>query len=218
MKYEKGHPPGRILSWMFVKDIHCIAVKREHGIQYFKSLLNILTLLFYDVAALAKLELINQSNFEGAKLFAHKLRIERRKGWKDELYKPQFPMYEQIKFTLDPATNTARYRLMYKPVKVLDKIPLMPMKQDFLGNMALWCYDSDTHEAVIIFRNDNENFRILDPMWIVNMSAADIDMLFRQDIFYEDKDVHQALRFQCVACFCYYRVIHAGSSWSEAAH
>ncbi|MFS7974846.1 hypothetical protein Hanom_Chr10g00873571 [Helianthus anomalus] len=47
-----------------------------------------------------------------------------------------------------------------------------------------------------VFRIDKENFRILDPMWIVNMSATDIDKLFRQDIFYEDKDVNQALQFQ----------------------
>ncbi|MFS7936530.1 hypothetical protein Hanom_Chr05g00416661 [Helianthus anomalus] len=58
MKYENVCPHGRILSRMFVKDIHCVAVKREHGIQYFRSLLSILTLPFYDVAALAKLELI----------------------------------------------------------------------------------------------------------------------------------------------------------------
>ncbi|MFS7985239.1 hypothetical protein Hanom_Chr11g00996171 [Helianthus anomalus] len=81
--------------------------------------------------------------------------------------------------------------------------------------MDLWCYDSDTHEAVIVFNGDRENFRMLDPMWIVNMLAADINKLYRHDIFYEDKDAHQALRFQRVACFCYYRGIHAGSSWSE---
>ncbi|MFS7974540.1 hypothetical protein Hanom_Chr09g00869961 [Helianthus anomalus] len=75
MKYEKVRHHGRILSWMFIKDIHCAAVKREHGIQYFKSLLSILTLPFYDVVALAKLDLINRSNYEGAKLFARKLRI-----------------------------------------------------------------------------------------------------------------------------------------------
>ncbi|MFS7936687.1 hypothetical protein Hanom_Chr05g00418731 [Helianthus anomalus] len=92
MKYEKVHPRGRILSWMFVKDIHCMAVKREHGIQYFR------------------------------------IRIEHRKGWKDELYKLQFPMHEQIKYTLDPATNTARYKLVYQSMKVMVKIPLMPMK------------------------------------------------------------------------------------------
>ncbi|KAJ0795603.1 hypothetical protein HanPI659440_Chr04g0152391 [Helianthus annuus] len=144
--------------------------------------------------------------------------MKRRKGWKDELYKPQFPMHEQIKYTLDPETNTARYKLLYKLVKVMDKIPLMPMKQDFLGNMVVWCYDSDTQEAVIVFKNDEDNFCMLDPMWIVNMSAADIKKLLQHDIFYEDKDAHQALLFQRVACFCYYRGIHAGSSWSEANH
>ncbi|MFS8001081.1 hypothetical protein Hanom_Chr13g01186011 [Helianthus anomalus] len=69
----------------------------------------------------------------------------------------------------------------------MDKIPLMPVKQDFLGNMALWCYDLDTQEAVIVFKNDEENICMLDPMWIVNMSTTDIDKLFRHDIFYEDK-------------------------------
>ncbi|MFS7951481.1 hypothetical protein Hanom_Chr07g00595631 [Helianthus anomalus] len=187
---------------MFVKDIHRVAVKRENGIQYINSLLSILTLPFYDVATLAKLKLINRSNFEGATLFARKIRIERRKGWKDELYKPQSPMHEQIKYTLDPNTNTAQYKLVYQPVKIMDKIPLMPMKLDVLGNMKLWCYDSDTYEVVIGFKNDEDNFRMLDPMWIVNMSAGDIKTLFQHDIFYEDKDTHQALLFQRVACLC----------------
>ncbi|MFS8023039.1 hypothetical protein Hanom_Chr16g01446741 [Helianthus anomalus] len=96
----------------------------------------------------------------------------------------------------------------------MDKIPLMLMKQIFLENMALWCYDSDTHEAVIVFKDDQDNFRMLDPMWMVNMSATDINKLFRHDIFYEDKDAPQALQFQHVACFCFYRGIHAGSTWS----
>ncbi|MFS7981993.1 hypothetical protein Hanom_Chr10g00957541 [Helianthus anomalus] len=100
----------------------------------------------------------------------------------------------------------------------MDKIPLMPMKQDFLGNMKLWCYDSDTHEVVIVFKNDEDNFRMLDPMWIVIMSAGDIKTLLQHDIFYEDKDAHQALLFQRVACFCYYRGIHVGSSWSDTGH
>ncbi|MFS7910333.1 hypothetical protein Hanom_Chr02g00105061 [Helianthus anomalus] len=97
----------------------------------------------------------------------------------------------------------------------MDKIPLMPMKQNFIDDMALWCYDSDSHEAVILFKGDKENFRMLDPMCIVNMYVADINKLFQHDIFYEDKDAQQALQFQRVACFCCYRGIHAGSSWSE---
>ncbi|KAJ0513961.1 hypothetical protein HanHA300_Chr10g0363901 [Helianthus annuus] len=197
---------------MFVKEIHCMAVKREHDIQYFRSLLSILSLPFYDVAALTKLDLINHSKFEGATLFARKLKINQRIGWKDELYKPQFPIYQHIKYILDPSTTTARYKLVYQPAKVMDKIPLMPVKQNFLENMALWCYDSDTHKAVIVFKDNQENFRMLDPMWIINMSASDINKSFRHDIFYEDKDAHQALRFQRVACFCYYRGIHVGST------
>ncbi|MFS8018656.1 hypothetical protein Hanom_Chr15g01394581 [Helianthus anomalus] len=182
---------------MFVKDIHCME----------------------DVAVLAKLNLINRSNYEDATFFARKLRIERHQGWKDELYKPQFPMPEQIKYTVDPDTNTACYKLVYKPVKVMDKIPLMPMKQYFfLGNMKPWCYDSDTHEVVIVFKNDEDNFRMLDPMWIVNMSASDIKTLLQHDMFSEDKEEHQALLFQHVTCFCYYPGISAGSSWSEVGH
>ncbi|MFS8009246.1 hypothetical protein Hanom_Chr14g01282431 [Helianthus anomalus] len=214
LKFEKVKPHLKILSWMFVKEIHCVAIKRGHGIQYFNSMLSILTLPFYDVAVLSKLEIINHSNYYGATLFARKLKFERRRWWKDELYKPQFPVYQQIKYTLDPLTNTARYKLIYQSAKVMDKIPLMPMKQNFLEDMALWCCDSDSHEAVILFKGDKENFRMIDPMWIVNMPANDINKLFRHDIFYEDKDTHQALQFQRVACFCFYRGIHAGSTWS----
>ncbi|MFS8009234.1 hypothetical protein Hanom_Chr14g01282281 [Helianthus anomalus] len=128
LKFQKVKPRGKILSWMFMKEIHCVAIKREHGIQYFNSMLSILSLPFYDVAALSKLEIINRSNFFGATIFAKKLKFEQKKGWKDELYKPQVPVYQQIKYTLDPFTNTARYKLIYQPAKVMDKIPLMPMK------------------------------------------------------------------------------------------
>ncbi|KAJ0781527.1 hypothetical protein HanPI659440_Chr06g0250261 [Helianthus annuus] len=211
---EKAKPSGRILCWMFVKEIHCVAIKREFGIQYFRSLLSILSLPFYDVAALTKIDLINRSGFDGAMLFERLIRMNKKSGWKDKSYKPQFPRHQQIKFTLDPETNTGRYKLVYEPARVVEKIPLMPMQQDFLGDMRLWCYDSDTHEAVIMF-NDDRNFRILDPMWLVNMSASDITKLYRHDIIYEDKDAHQALKFQRIACYCYYRGIHSGSSWSE---
>ncbi|MFS7911456.1 hypothetical protein Hanom_Chr02g00118281 [Helianthus anomalus] len=61
------------------------------------------------------------------------------------------------------------------------------MKQEFLGNMKLWCHDSDRHEIVIIFKDNIPNFRMLDPMWIVNMPPVDIRMLLNNEIFYEDK-------------------------------
>ncbi|MFS7937794.1 hypothetical protein Hanom_Chr05g00431861 [Helianthus anomalus] len=49
------------------------------------------------------------------------------------------------------------------------------MKQNFFDDMKLWCYDTDSHEAVILFEGDKENFRMLDTMWIANMSATDIN-------------------------------------------
>ncbi|MFS8003855.1 hypothetical protein Hanom_Chr13g01218791 [Helianthus anomalus] len=78
LQFEKVKPHGKIMSWMFVKEIHCVAIKREFGIQYFSSLLSILSLPFYDVVALTKLELVNRSNFEGASLFARKIKINKR--------------------------------------------------------------------------------------------------------------------------------------------
>ncbi|MFS7928293.1 hypothetical protein Hanom_Chr04g00319071 [Helianthus anomalus] len=144
-QFEKAKPHGKILCWMFVKEIHCIAIKREFGIQYFRSLMSILSLPFYDVAALTKLEFVNRSNFDGATLLERKIKFNKRSGWKDESYKPQIPIYQQIKLTLDPTTNTARYKLLYQPAEVMDKIPLMSMKQNFLNGMSLWCYDPDMH-------------------------------------------------------------------------
>ncbi|MFS7989930.1 hypothetical protein Hanom_Chr11g01052721 [Helianthus anomalus] len=60
-----------------------------------------------------KIELINRSNFEGATLFERLIKMNKKSGWKDESYKPQFPIYQQIKFTLDLATNTGCYQLVY---------------------------------------------------------------------------------------------------------
>ncbi|MFS7986207.1 hypothetical protein Hanom_Chr11g01007641 [Helianthus anomalus] len=39
LQFEKVKPHGKILCWMFVKEIHCMAIKRVYGIQYFSSLL-----------------------------------------------------------------------------------------------------------------------------------------------------------------------------------
>ncbi|MFS7910875.1 hypothetical protein Hanom_Chr02g00111341 [Helianthus anomalus] len=41
LQFEKVKPHWKILSWMFVKEIHYMAIKRVYGIQYFSSLLSI---------------------------------------------------------------------------------------------------------------------------------------------------------------------------------
>ncbi|KAF5756705.1 hypothetical protein HanXRQr2_Chr17g0817951 [Helianthus annuus] len=215
MSLEKNQARGRIISWMFVKELHCMVVKRECGLQYFRSLLSILSLPYYDVAVLAQLEVINRVEDKMVDLFAKKIRLERRRGWKDPLYKPQFPRYEQIRFTLDPETNTARYRLVYDPPKVMKKIPLLKMKTDFLGNFRCWVYDADTGEAVILFRDSQENFRIIDPMWITNMSRSDIIVLKDHKINYLVRDREQAMKFQKMALYCFNLLVNAGSAWSS---
>ncbi|KAF5774951.1 hypothetical protein HanXRQr2_Chr13g0606581 [Helianthus annuus] len=188
MNLEKNPARGRIISWMFIKELHCMVVKRECGLQYFRSLLSILSLPYYDVAVLAQLRVINRVEDKMVNLFAKKIRLERRRGWKDPLYKPQFPRYEQIRFTLDPDTNTARYRLVYDPPKLMKKIPLLKMRTDFLGNFRCWVYDADTGEAVILFQDSQENFRMIDPMWITNMSRSDIIVLKDHEINYLVRD------------------------------
>ncbi|KAM0034510.1 hypothetical protein Hdeb2414_s0016g00498721 [Helianthus debilis subsp. tardiflorus] len=215
MRLEKNQARGRIISWMFVKELHCMVVKRESGLQYFRSLLSILSLPYYDVAVLAQLNVINRVEDKMVDLFAKKIRLERRKGWKDPLYKPQFPRYEQIRFTLDPDTNTARYRLVYDPPKVMKKIPLLKMKTDFLGNFRCWVYDADTGEAVILFRDSEENFRMIDPMWITNMSKSDIIVLKDHEINYLVRDREQAMKFQKMALYCFNLLVNAGSAWSS---
>ncbi|MFS7917433.1 hypothetical protein Hanom_Chr03g00189041 [Helianthus anomalus] len=92
-----------------------MAIKRESGIQYFDSLLSILSLTHYDVSALTRIGVINCTDDFGFCLFAKKIKMEKRICWKDEIYKPNFPQRIQIPFTLDPETNTSRYLLKYKP-------------------------------------------------------------------------------------------------------
>ncbi|KAJ0881023.1 hypothetical protein HanRHA438_Chr10g0469721 [Helianthus annuus] len=215
MNLEKNSARGRIISWMFIKELHCMVVKRECGLQYFRTLLSILSLPYYDVAVLAQLKVINRVEEKMVDLFAKKIRLERRRGWKDPLYKPQFPRYEQIRFTLDPDTNTARYRLVYDPPKLMKKILLLKMKTDFLGNFRCWVYDADTGEAVILFRDSQENFRIIDPMWITNMSRSDIIVLKDHEINYLVRDREQAMKFQKMALYCFNLLLNAGSAWSS---
>ncbi|MFS7975954.1 hypothetical protein Hanom_Chr10g00886731 [Helianthus anomalus] len=215
MNLERNSARGRIISWMFIKDLHCMVVKRECGLQYFGTPLSILSLPYYDVAVLAQLRVINRVEDEMVNLFAKKIRLERRRGWKDPQYKPQFPRYEQIRFTLDPDTNTARYRLVYDPPKLMKKIPLLKMKIDFLGNFRCWVYDADTGEAVILFRDSQENFRMIDPMWITNMSRSDIIILKDHEINYLVRDREQAMKFQKMALYCFNLLVNAGSAWSS---
>ncbi|MFS7992806.1 hypothetical protein Hanom_Chr12g01086631 [Helianthus anomalus] len=230
MKLEKNRSQGHILGWVYVKDLQCIAVKRELGIQYFSSFLRILSLPHYDASALTRIKVINRSGNKLMDEFEKRLRWNKRIGWKNDFYKPRCPERFQLRFTIDketnepdhpdnhvefngciyhrilcwpvccnryyscfplhlnrtdPTTNTGKYKFKYKAPDILKHIPLPKMSQDFLGNMHLWCYDGDTTEAVIVFKDETPNFRIFDSMWIVNLSKNDIAPLVHHDIVFE---------------------------------
>ncbi|MFS7911457.1 hypothetical protein Hanom_Chr02g00118291 [Helianthus anomalus] len=76
MELEKDRSKGNILIWLFVKDLHCMAVKREHEIKNLRSLLSILSLSHYDVSTLVSLEVIHRAEDPRVKLFTKKLIIE----------------------------------------------------------------------------------------------------------------------------------------------
>ncbi|MFS7899304.1 hypothetical protein Hanom_Chr05g00420571 [Helianthus anomalus] len=92
---------------MYVKELKRVAIKREHGIQYFNSLMSILSLPHYDVSTLTQIRVFSCLG----------------NGWmEDKLYKPQFPERVEIRFSLDSETNTGRYKLTYKAARVMKKI------------------------------------------------------------------------------------------------
>ncbi|MFS7979236.1 hypothetical protein Hanom_Chr10g00925011 [Helianthus anomalus] len=75
MLLEDDESKGNILSWIYVKDLRCVAIKREFRMQYFNSVMRILTLPHYDVSAMARIKMINRSDNPLLNLF------ERRVGW-----------------------------------------------------------------------------------------------------------------------------------------
>ncbi|MFS7911438.1 hypothetical protein Hanom_Chr02g00118091 [Helianthus anomalus] len=76
MELEKDRSEGNILIWLFVKDLHCMAVKKEHEIKDLRSLLSILSLPHYDFSTLVCLGVIHRAEDPRVKLFNKKLIME----------------------------------------------------------------------------------------------------------------------------------------------
>ncbi|MFS8019465.1 hypothetical protein Hanom_Chr15g01404091 [Helianthus anomalus] len=93
----------------------------------------------------------------------------------------------------------------------------MKLEQDFHEEFRGSYYDSSTAETVISLRS-KEMFiwrciRILDPMWLVNLSNKDVECLFFTKIWYEAADKVQAMQYQNVINTCYAKDIHSGRMW-----
>ncbi|KAD7477280.1 hypothetical protein E3N88_00416 [Mikania micrantha] len=59
------------------------------------------------------------------------------------------------------------------------------MEQNWNPYFKFWFYDEKTAEAVILFKQEDQwrVIRMLDPVWIVNCSKDDIDLLIMAEIF-----------------------------------
>ncbi|MFS7962182.1 hypothetical protein Hanom_Chr08g00723661 [Helianthus anomalus] len=56
---------------------------------------------------------------------------------------------------------------------------------------------------------------VCDPMWLVNMSDKDIEIIFFNKIFYAKEDREQAMQFQRVVRICFAYEIHFGRLWES---
>ncbi|KAD5802704.1 hypothetical protein E3N88_14064 [Mikania micrantha] len=85
--------------------------------------------------------------------------------------------------------------MKWLPPKVMKKIPLRKIRQDFSDNFRWWYYDGRTAEAVIVLCKENtwDSVRIFDPMWLTNLSSEDVKTLYKCQIFFEIGDMEEIL-------------------------
>ncbi|MFS7929981.1 hypothetical protein Hanom_Chr04g00338821 [Helianthus anomalus] len=90
--------------------------------------------------------------------------------------------------------------LIYNRKKAMKNMPLVKMEQDFHNDFRWWHYNKQTGEAVIVLCNYGNwrTIRILDLMWIVNLSQKDIKLLYYNKIYYTVEDVVHAMQYQNV--------------------
>ncbi|KAD0254409.1 hypothetical protein E3N88_44555 [Mikania micrantha] len=207
--YKAG---GQILSWAYFHDLDCYAVKRENGIDYFKHPHDFKTLPGFEVNQLARLNMLYSDDSGMSAWFSRQIKYEYRKRWVN--FQPQQPERYYLP-EIDGDTRKHKVILKWLPPRVLKKIPLQKMRQDFMDGFRWWYYDGRTGEAVIVLCKDKkwETVRIFDPMWLTNLSQKDVQALFRNQIFFDVPDMVQALQFMRVIRLCSIFKIHAGADW-----
>ncbi|MFS7894251.1 hypothetical protein Hanom_Chr00s001439g01682491 [Helianthus anomalus] len=92
-------------------------------------------------------------------------------------------------------------------------LPFHGMEQYIFESFKWWYKNSRTGEAVIVLCEEKvwRTILIYDPMWIVNMSEKDIEIVFFNHSYFDHKDIEQALQFQCVVRICFAYSIYVGS-------
>ena len=101
--------------------------------------------------------------------------------------------------------------------KEMKKISFKEMEHDVCQNLRCWYYHAGTGETVIVLSENKRwrTIRIFDPIWIANMSKADIERLFLNQLLYRSEDFDMAKIFPDDVSFCYVYDVHAGSDWAS---
>ncbi|KAD2393298.1 hypothetical protein E3N88_40275 [Mikania micrantha] len=124
--YKAG---GQILSWAYFHDLGCYDVKRERGIDYFKHPHDFKTLPGFEVNQLARLRMMYSEDSGMSAWFSRQIQYEYRKRWVN--FQPQQPERYYLP-EIDGDTRRHKVILKWLPPKVLKKIPLRKMRQDFI--------------------------------------------------------------------------------------
>ncbi|KAD7116681.1 hypothetical protein E3N88_03949 [Mikania micrantha] len=171
---SKSKMIGRIVSYGYFHNIPgsltdkgCYVVKRIDGRHYFGKALNLMTLPSFECMELSRLKMIKPIQTKHNEIFEKLLKKEARSRW--SLLSPQ-----------------AKDKIHGYPKPIVFKRPrLRKVEQNSNPYFKFWFYDEKTTEAVILLKQEDQwrVIRMLDPVWIVNCSKDDIDLLSMAEIF-----------------------------------
>ncbi|KAI3808200.1 hypothetical protein L1987_24148 [Smallanthus sonchifolius] len=203
---------GRIRSWFYDNETKLFAIKRSDGVQYLKSSIKYFnTLPRCEMNGLASKQLINRSKFGLADVIANLIKREGDSG-KYEKLKPQKGNRVRI---IDQKTGKVTWKYKFKPVRVVQKIPLKKIPQDFLGNMKWWYVDVNTGEARIEDKDNKVIVCFYDAMNLINFSKKDQRTLRKNEIMFTDEWKEQGLQYKRVLEICRRYGVHAGCRLSD---
>lgn len=193
---DKSFSKGRILSWAYFSDLKVFAVKKETGIDYFEKVTDLKTLPYPDMFELTRHDMLY---CEGTGLPEYVQNRLRREFFKKQwiFMKPQWPK-KKLSTTKFRASGEPAVIWIYKPARVMKRIPLRRMPQNFSDRFIRWFYDCKRTEATIVLglpNGDWEAVRVFDPMWLRNLSHKDIETLYNSRMGFAEAGKDQAMRF-----------------------
>ncbi|KAI3802324.1 hypothetical protein L1987_30454 [Smallanthus sonchifolius] len=198
----------RIISWFYDNETKLFSIKRSDGVQYLKPRIKYFnTLPRCEMNGLASKPLINRSKFGLADVIANLIKREGGSG----KYKKLNPQKGKRVRIIDQKTGKVTWKYKFKSVRVVLKISLKKIPQDFLGNMKWWYVDVNTGEARIEDKDNKVIVCFYDAMYLINFSKKDQRTLRKNEIMFTYELKEQGLQYKRVLEICRRYGVHAGS-------